>query len=74
MILKNLQEYIHLFDLSNKKKLHKNPFIEFDLSNYDSLDVEKLVSFYKTTIDLNQILHDSEEVYFLDNFNNGLFN
>ena len=31
--------------LSNKKKLHKNPFIEFDLSNYDSLDVEKLVSF-----------------------------
>tara|TARA_B100000902_G_C27212631_1_gene865264 strand:+ start:216 stop:1256 length:1041 start_codon:yes stop_codon:yes gene_type:complete len=59
--------------LSNKKKLHKNPFIEFDLSNYDSLDVEKLVSFYKTTIDLNQILHDSEEVYFLDNFNNGLF-
>ena len=59
--------------LSNKKKLHENPFLEFDLTNYDSSDVEKLVIFYKTSIDINQILHDSEEVYFLDNFNNGLF-
>ena len=59
--------------LSNKNLLHENPFIEFNLSDFDSNDVEKLVVFYKTNIDITQILQDSEEIYFLDNFNNGLY-
>ena len=59
--------------LSNQNELHKKPFIEFNLSDYDSNDIEKLVVFYKTNIDINQILHDSEEIYFLDNFNEGLY-
>lgn len=59
--------------LSNRNELHKDPFIEFNLNDYDSNDIEKLVTFYKTNIVVNQILHDSEEIYFLDNFNNGLF-
>ena len=59
--------------LSNQNGLHKKPFIEFNLSDYDSNDIEKLVVFYKTNIDINQILHDSEEIYFLDNFNEGLY-
>jgi len=59
--------------LSNQNELHKKPFVEFSLKDYDSNDIEKLVAFYKTNIDINQILQDSEEIYFLDNFNDGLF-
>ena len=59
--------------LSNKNELHKKPFLEFNLSDFDSNDIEKLVVFYKTNIEIPQILQDSEEIYFLDSFNDGLY-
>ena len=48
--------------LSNKINYTKIHF-EFNLGDYDSNDVEKLVVFYKTSIDVNEILNDSQEVY-----------
>ena len=59
--------------LSNKSELHKKPFLEFNVSDFDSNDIEKLVVFYKTNINIDQILKDSEEIYFLDSFNEGLY-
>ena len=59
--------------LSNKNELHKKPFLEFNISDFDSNDIEKLVVFYKTNINIDQILKDSEEIYFLDSFNEGLY-
>lgn len=59
--------------LSNPNVLHEKPFLEFDLSNYDSSDIDELVKFYKTNIDLKQILDDAEDIYFLDSFDKALF-
>jgi len=59
--------------LSNKSELHKKPFLEFNISDFDSNDIEKLVVFHKKNINIDQILKDSEEIYFLDSFNEGLY-
>ena len=52
----------HCRSLSNKIK-KKHQYLEFNLGDYDSNDVEKLVVFYKTTIDVNEILNDGFIVF-----------
>ena len=54
--------------------LHKEPFFEFNLMNYDDSDIENLSSFFRKKINLSEVLENANEAYFIDNFNNAFFN
>lgn len=59
--------------LEDKSKLNKEPFLVFNLTDFDSSDIENLVQFYRPFINMKDILEDAEEIYFLEKFDNGLF-
>lgn len=56
-----------------KKGLNTKPFFTFDLTNYDNSQLEILALFNRQSIEINEILQEAEDVYFLDNFDNALF-
>ena len=59
--------------LEDKSILNKEPFLVFNLTDFDSSDIESLVQFYRPFISIKDILEDAEEIYFLEKFDNGLF-
>jgi len=59
--------------IDKKDELNPTPFLIFDLSNFDYNDISELVKFYRTSIDLKEIMEEAEEIYFLDKFEKGLF-
>ena len=59
--------------LEDKSILNKEPFLVFNLTDFDSSDIESLVQFYRPFIKIKDILEDAEEIYFLEKFDNGLF-
>jgi hypothetical protein len=56
-----------------KKGLNTKPFFTFDLTNYDNSQLEILALFNRQSIEINEIIQEAEDVYFLDNFDNALF-
>jgi hypothetical protein len=56
-----------------KKGLNSKPFFTFDLTNFGVAELEILALFNRQTIEINDILEEAEEVYFLDSFDNALF-
>ena len=56
-----------------KKGLNTKPFFTFDLINYDNAQLEILALFNRQSIEINDIIQEAEDVYFLDNFDNALF-
>ena len=56
-----------------KKGLNTKPFFTFDLTNYDTAQLETLALFFRQTIEIKDILEVAEEVYFLENFDNALY-
>ncbi len=56
-----------------KKGLNTKPFFTFDLTNYDNSQLEFLALFNRQSIEINEIIQEAEDVYFLDNFDNALF-
>lgn len=56
-----------------KKGLNTKPFFSFDLTNYDISQLEMLALFNRQSIEINEILQEAEDVYFLDNFDSALF-
>ena len=56
-----------------KKGLNSKPFFTFDLTNYDNSQIEMLALFNRQSIEINEIIQEAEDVYFLDNFDNALF-
>tara|TARA_B110000211_G_scaffold156278_1_gene177162 strand:- start:257 stop:1297 length:1041 start_codon:yes stop_codon:yes gene_type:complete len=59
--------------LEHKSVLNNEPFLVFNLTDFDSSDIESLVQFYRPFISIKNILEDAEEIYFLDKFEDGLF-
>jgi predicted type IV restriction endonuclease len=60
--------------LEDKSTLNKNPFLVFNLNDFNSSDIENLVAFYRPSISsIKHIVEDAEEIYFLDKFDNGFF-
>jgi hypothetical protein len=64
----------HTINSKEKKGLNSKPFFSFDLTNYGLLDLDVLALFNRQTIEINDIIQEAEEVYFLDSFDNALFN
>lgn len=56
-----------------KKGLNSKPFFTFNLTNYDNSQLEMLALFNRQSIEINDILQEAEDIYFLDNFDNALF-
>jgi len=59
--------------LKNEKKLNLDPFFEFNIRDYSNSDLEDLASFHKLSIDINNILEEAKEGYFLESFDEALF-
>ena len=52
----------------SKTSLNPKPFFTFNLREFDSIALETLAMFLRTSIEMNSILEEAEEIYFLDNF------
>ena len=59
--------------LDDKRILNTVPFLTFDLTDFNSSDIDNLVSFNRNTIDLATILDEAEGQYFLERFDDGLY-
>ena len=57
----------------NNVILNESPFFTFDVTNFTDADIERLVLFYRPTLDLNSIVNEAEDVYFLSKFDDALF-
>jgi predicted type IV restriction endonuclease len=53
--------------------LNTSPFFEFDLSNYSNQDLETLAMFFRNVIDINSILEEASEIYFLESFDEAFY-
>ena len=60
--------------LDDKRILNTVPFLTFDLTDFNSSDIDNLVSFNRNTIDIATILDEAEGQYFLERFDDGLYN
>ncbi len=73
-ILTNGIEYkFYSSSLDDKRILNDVPFLTFDLSDFSSSDIENLVQFYRPEIDIKSIIEEAEDKYFLERFDNGLY-
>jgi hypothetical protein len=74
-ILTNGTQY-QFFTRNNNSKtsLNPTPFFTFDLLDYDSTALEMLSMFYRTDININDILKEAEEIYFLNQFEDAFVN
>tara|TARA_B110001450_G_scaffold7378_1_gene7530 strand:- start:63 stop:1121 length:1059 start_codon:yes stop_codon:yes gene_type:complete len=59
--------------LDDKRILNTVPFLTFDLTDFNSSDIDNLVSFNRNTIDIATILDEAEGQYFLERFDDGLY-
>jgi|TARA_B110000977_G_C11041921_1_gene479172 hypothetical protein len=59
--------------LDDKRTLNSVPFLTFDLTDFNSSDIDNLVPFYRNSIDLKSILEEAEGQYFLERFDDGLY-
>lgn len=57
----------------NNVILNESPFFIFDITSYDDSDLEKLALFYRPSFDLQGVLEEAEDVYFLERFDEALF-
>lgn len=73
-ILTNGVEY-NFYAVNNKEKkgLNVKPFFKFDITNFETAHLETLILFNRQNFELKDILQEADDVYFLDNFDNALF-
>lgn len=57
----------------NNVILNETPFFTFDLNDFTDSDIEKLALFYRPTFDLTSVINAADDVYFLEKFDNALF-
>ena len=54
--------------------LHPTPFYSFSWDNIDGSTLEQLAGFYATQIDTKQIIQNAQDLFFLEGFEEALFN
>ena len=67
---------IYQFYTQNKKEnnnLHQEPFFTLDLNDYSRGDLETLALFSRSTIEINSILEEADDFYFMTQFDEALF-
>lgn len=72
-ILTNGMKYMFYAKDSSSRGLNPKPFFEFDLEDYDSSSIDELSMFYRNFIEINDILKEAEDVYFLNKFEESFY-
>lgn len=73
ILTNGIQYKFYARSLKDKNILHENPFFEFDITDFTLSDLEELAAFYRPSINLSSIIEDAEETYFLESFDEALF-
>ena len=71
-ILTNGIEYKFYTKQSNSL-LYDTPFFVFNLLDYDSSDLDLLAMFYKQALEINEIIEEAEEIYFIEKFDDAFY-
>ena len=71
-VLSNGLEY-KFYVRDNSGALYNTPFFTFDLSEYNTSDLEMLSLFLRNGIDISEILSQAEEIHFLEKFDDALY-
>lgn len=53
--------------------LHPTPFYSFDFSNVDGSSLERLADFHATSIEVNEIIDEAQELFFIESFEEALY-
>lgn len=69
-ILTNGIIYRFYTDLENPNKMDEKPFLEINLSDFKSVNIEELKKFHKTNFDLNNILSSANELKYTGEIKN----
>ncbi len=59
-------------DSTKEATLYKNPFLQLDFTNIDDNFIDELVKLHKNNINIDQILEEAQEFYFLEGFGQAL--
>lgn len=59
-------------DNSTTTGLYPKPFYTFNLEEYDSSDLEMLALFNRATFEMNEVIEEAEEIYYLEKFDDAL--
>ncbi len=73
-ILTNGIKYLFFTDLDEANKLDTKPFFIFDFENIKESKIKELQKFKKENFDIDNILNTAEELKYLNEINNALFN
>jgi len=73
ILTNGIQYKFYARSLKDKNILHENSFFEFDITDFTLSDLEELAAFYRPSININSIIEDAEETYFLESFDEALF-
>ena len=68
-----IQYRFYASDSGNRAGLNVEPFFVFNLEDHNSSDLEMLAMFNATNFEMNEILSEAEEIYFLNKFDDSLF-
>lgn len=71
-VLTNGIEYKFYTKQSNSL-LYDKPFFVFNILDYDNSDLDLLAMFYKQALEVNDILEEAEEIYFIEKFDEGFY-
>lgn len=53
--------------------LHPTPFYSFDFSNIEGNSLERLADFHATAIEVNTIIEEAQELFFIESFEEALY-
>lgn len=67
--------FYHFYSQNSKENnnLYTDPFFTFNLLDYGTADLELLALFSRSTIEIKEILTEAEEIYFLNKFDDALY-
>ena len=71
-ILTNGLEWRFYTEYQEKNKLHHNPFLTIDFTEIDDTKIEQFAQFHKNAADIDIIVGEAQDTFFLEGFNDAL--
>jgi hypothetical protein len=71
-ILTNGLEWRFYTEYQEKNKLHHNPFLTIDFTEIDDSKIEQFAQFHKNATDIDIIVGEAQDTFFLEGFNDAL--
>jgi hypothetical protein len=71
-ILTNGLEWRFYTEYQEKNKLHHNPFLTIDFTEIDDSKIEQFAQFHKSATDIDIIVGEAQDTFFLEGFNDAL--